>query len=95
MFDEKNERPCLSYIVFSKSIIKCLPNKTTFPESRSVLWQVLSYWMQASKEQLKAKMTWLDVYILRSARFDVLFLKGVFTPSLVQPKKKIIGREGN
>ena len=45
--------------------------------------------MQANKAQLKGKRTRLDVYILRSARFDVLFLKGVFTPSLVRPKKKV------
>ena len=44
--------------------------------------------MQANKAKLKAKMTWLEVHIIRSARFDVLFLKGVFTPSLFGPRKK-------
>ena len=51
--------------------------------------------MQANKAQLKAKMTWLGVYLLRSAKFDVPFIKGVFSPSLVRTKKKIIGRQGN
>ena len=31
MFYEKNERPCLSYIVFSKSIIKCFPKQNDLP----------------------------------------------------------------
>ena len=31
MFNEKNERPCLSYIVFSKSIIKCFPKQNAIP----------------------------------------------------------------
>ena len=44
--------------------------------------------MQANKAQLKAKMTWLEVNILRSHTFDDLFLTGLFTPSLVGPKKK-------
>ena len=50
--------------------------------------------MQANKEQLKEKMTWLDVYILRSARVEVLFLKGGFTPSFVQPKKRDFRKRG-
>ena len=90
MLYEKNERPCLSYIVFSKSIVKCFPKQNDLPG----LWQVFSYWMQANKAQLKAKMTWLEVYLLRSAKFDVLFIKGVFTPSLVRTKKKDYRKTG-
>ena len=50
--------------------------------------------MQANKAQFKAKMTWLEVYILRSARFEVLFIKEVFTPSLARPKKKDYRKTG-
>ena len=32
MLYEKNERPCLSYIGFSKSIVNVSQNKTTFPD---------------------------------------------------------------
>ena len=39
-------------------------------------------------------MTCLEVYILESARFDVIFLKGVFIPSLLQPKKKDYKKRG-
>ena len=91
MFYEKNDRPCLSYIGFPKSTVKCFSKQNDLPG----LWQVFSYWMQANKAQLKAKMTWLGVYLLRSAKFDVPFIKGVFSPSLVRTKKKIIGRQGN
>ena len=31
MVYEKNERPCLSYIVFSKSIVKCFPKQNDLP----------------------------------------------------------------
>ena len=39
-------------------------------------------------------MTWLEVDILRSATFDDLFLTGLFTPSLVGPKKKYYRKTG-
>ena len=54
---------------------------------RYVLWQGFAYWVQANREQLEKKIG-LGGYILRSASFEVLVLKGVFIPSLVQPKKK-------
>ena len=46
------------------------------------------------KRSLKQKMTWPEVYILRSAKFYGPFLKGVFTPSLVRPKKKDYKKTG-
>ena len=39
-------------------------------------------------------MTWLEVDILRSATFDDLFLTGLFTSSLVGPKKKDYRKTG-
>ena len=50
--------------------------------------------MQANKAQLKAKMAWLEVHIIRLATFDDLFLTGLFTPSLVGPKKKDYRKTG-
>ena len=75
-------------------LLNVFQNKTTFPESRSVLWLVFSYWMQANKAQLKAKMTWLEVHMIRSATFDDLFLTGLFSPSLDGPKKKDYRKTG-
>ena len=43
-------------------------------ELRSILCEVFAYWMQANKEQIKGKTTWLDGDVVRSDSFDVLFL---------------------
>ena len=55
MFSYQNESPWLSYTVFLKSLINSFSGKNKKFPSRSVLFQVFVYWIQANKESLNQK----------------------------------------